>query len=695
MQGSSTLLEILTHHQMIVIPYFQRQYIWTKKQIGNLLKDILNTAVLVTKNEKAVDQEQFRHFTGHLTFWADKNNHLNVIDGQQRLTTIFMILDNLRKYTANTKASGGLPYRINFTVTNLLSNYLDSQNPDAGKFGESGLKFKPCYRDLAFYRVLLNYDTPITAAQYDAIREMVIDGRHASHSASMISAHQQIGEFMAKELGLKTPGWEAKQEIVSRLSAFKKALESYIDFVAFKVATSRDAYDIFQRLNSNETKCPLSEMDLLYSRIFTLVSPKSEDEELALIETSYMNLHQRTDINRDEISDLHRHYMLASGAGYLYKNESFSEAFAQHMFSDARSISIPEFIERTDDLAYALNFWIDLRNEDANCRKYESQISRPALFVYRMTEIKLFDKIAPIVLLMAIKRNENRKNAVSGISDEKFMAKASATLAAIESWMVRRTLGRVFHNSDSAPKADDFYPWHDIFKSDLIERLVAALRTDFSVDSFNAFLYANGESMSEDAKCLSNAGLLAYADVPVKFYGAEALRAKLARIILEAVDDHYRASTREKTDDRRIHRAKYDVDHISPKALAGQEGGLTEDECYSLGNLTLLSPAGNRKKKHHTDALALECFARAQLDINKDIITSHFGHTVDYHALREDQLAGVQLKWGSEMVRARHAMLIQAVTMIWPSLTRGEEVARSEVALPKASPTVNLAVSNG
>lgn len=694
MQGSSTLTEILSLYLTIVIPYFQRPYIWTKSQIGPLLKDIYRTAEIAVKNEGGTDPERIRHFTGNLTFWPDKNNNLNVIDGQQRLTTIFMIFDNLRKYTAHPLNNNGPRYHIHYTVSKLLSYHLESNSPPDFKFGDSRLKFKPCYRDLAFYRILLNYDRPITDQQYAEIRNMTVEGRSAEHSESLIAAHQQISHYMRRDMGLGASDWDQNPQIMTMVDSFYTALMRHIDFVAHKVSASRDPYTIFQRLNSLETKRPLSDLDLIYSQVFTLVSPKSEAEERALIDTRYMKLHDNLGLHRDEITDLHRHYILASGGPCLNKNKSFSEDFSRHVFADIDSISIPEFIRKTDEIASAIEYWIELRNKHEKSRDHEGKLDRPALFVYRMMEMKLFDKIAPIILLMAIKRHENSKNSVSAISDAKFMEKATATLVAIESWMLRRTLGRILHNSDVALRSDDLYAWHDLFKSEVIDRLIQALRNDFSEDSFKAFLYCNGGSMSDETKCLSNADLLAYSRTPVKFYSNEAVRAKLARVILEAVEDQMRLNTRESKDSRFIQRAAYEVDHISPKAALGDGGLLTEHECYSLGNLTLLSQEGNRKKKHHTDSHALASIGRADLRINKSIWRAHFP-VGDFDEIPSEKLNATSLKWGPDSVRDRHEMILNAVMQIWPSLSQGESHAVSVVDFPVAVTTENLAVSNG
>ena len=72
-----------------VIPVYQRNYSWEVKQCKQLLEDIINTG----KNDK-IDS----HFVGSIVYMQDKVfltssiNELTIIDGQQRLTTLMLLL---------------------------------------------------------------------------------------------------------------------------------------------------------------------------------------------------------------------------------------------------------------------------------------------------------------------------------------------------------------------------------------------------------------------------------------------------------------------------------------------------------------------------------------------------------------------------------------------------------------------------
>jgi uncharacterized protein with ParB-like and HNH nuclease domain len=80
------------------IPNYQRPYVWGKDQISDLLDDITFAR---NQNDKA------EYFLGSTVFQTrkDENGEYiedDVLDGQQRLTTLFLITATIRDLTENT-----------------------------------------------------------------------------------------------------------------------------------------------------------------------------------------------------------------------------------------------------------------------------------------------------------------------------------------------------------------------------------------------------------------------------------------------------------------------------------------------------------------------------------------------------------------------------------------------------------------
>ena len=73
------------------IPLYQREYYWNLEQVSDLYYDI-------------VDSDDDGHFTGSLLLYQlDKRYKMEIVDGQQRTTTIFLLLFCILKILDGTK----------------------------------------------------------------------------------------------------------------------------------------------------------------------------------------------------------------------------------------------------------------------------------------------------------------------------------------------------------------------------------------------------------------------------------------------------------------------------------------------------------------------------------------------------------------------------------------------------------------
>lgn len=72
-----------------IIPEFQRPYSWGKEECSKLVEDITDFFLNRSKNE--------RYYLGNIVLYPDADGVLNIIDGQQRLTTILLLMNALFK----------------------------------------------------------------------------------------------------------------------------------------------------------------------------------------------------------------------------------------------------------------------------------------------------------------------------------------------------------------------------------------------------------------------------------------------------------------------------------------------------------------------------------------------------------------------------------------------------------------------
>lgn len=139
---ASGLLELLRKSvgNQFVIPVYQRNYTWTaNKDVKQLFEDLR----VLLKGERQ------RHFIGIMIYLEKSlspfHREFSVIDGQQRLTTIFLILYAIREYF--------MTHGMEDMATQLDTQYLTNSNTETYK-----LKLKPLVSDDDVYRQIVARD---------------------------------------------------------------------------------------------------------------------------------------------------------------------------------------------------------------------------------------------------------------------------------------------------------------------------------------------------------------------------------------------------------------------------------------------------------------------------------------------------------------------------------------------------------
>src|SRR5712691_6922218 len=121
------LLDFLKKSPQFVVPIYQRTYSWTEKESRQLWDDILRTG---RNNDVSA------HFVGSIVYvekglyQVTSQSPLLVIDGQQRLTTVMLILEALARRLGECEPIDG------FSPKKLRSYYLLNQLEE----GERGFK---------------------------------------------------------------------------------------------------------------------------------------------------------------------------------------------------------------------------------------------------------------------------------------------------------------------------------------------------------------------------------------------------------------------------------------------------------------------------------------------------------------------------------------------------------------------------
>ena len=135
--GKQNLLNFLGQNQQLSIPIYQRKYSWAEKESKQLFEDIMRIG-------KSTDEQN--HFIGSIVYLNQKAhiaspiNKLMIIDGQQRITTISLLISALSDflfknpnenimnpynlinyYLINDKENGELRYKLILTDDDKLT----------------------------------------------------------------------------------------------------------------------------------------------------------------------------------------------------------------------------------------------------------------------------------------------------------------------------------------------------------------------------------------------------------------------------------------------------------------------------------------------------------------------------------------------------------------------------------------------
>lgn len=114
-----TIKEILTEDYYI-IPIYQRNYAWGKAEIGQLITDI-NDYFSGNKKDKA-------YYLGSLVCFKRENNYYELLDGQQRHTTLTLINAVLKELKKDCVTTSNLKFDSRKKIQRFIENLYQTNN---------------------------------------------------------------------------------------------------------------------------------------------------------------------------------------------------------------------------------------------------------------------------------------------------------------------------------------------------------------------------------------------------------------------------------------------------------------------------------------------------------------------------------------------------------------------------------------
>jgi hypothetical protein len=551
--------------QRLVVPLFQRPYVWNKESQWQPLWDDV-TRVAERLLAAPTDHHQ-PHFLGAVVLQQLQNpvgslQMRTVIDGQQRLTTLQVLLDALH---AEFVALGANQPALRLETL--------IRNPDAFcSRPEDRFKVWPTNRDRLAFNAVMAAEPPVL---YSSLEH---------RGTRLVDAHQYFAEQARAWLELNGP-----EDLPVRAEKLEHSVRELLQMVVIDLTADENAQEIFETLNARGAH--LTAADLIKNFVFQRLMESGEDVEAAYesrwkeFETGFWEAEVnfgRLRYSRSSI--LMNHWLIARTGEEIVAREVFArfKRFADH----EAGVPMAELVAEVHRAGAVYRSFI----EGATA---SNPIGRLQLFSYR-TSVLESEVFKPVVLwLLDPERGP--------VPDEQLVK----SLEVLESWLVRRMLVRVITSSYTQIAAE------------LITQLRKADRS-ISGDIVEGF-FANQGVVSrywpDDEEVIQElASLTAYTR----------LRRGRLRMVLEAIEDHRRgwAGTREGLGGERVARGKYHIEHVLPRKWQTNwplPASISEPDrdrlMHTLGNLTLLT--GKLNSKVSNSAWPLKRSALSEHDVLK------------------------------------------------------------------------------
>ena len=345
---NNTFRKLFGNGLSYIVPTFQRDYSWEEEQWEELWEDL-----------EIANRENSSHYMGYLVLRTNNDKSFYIIDGQQRLTTIGIIilavLKKLQCLIDNNNEQDENKQRFNL----IRNTYIGLQDP-----------------------VSLSTKNKLTLNRNN-------DGYFKQYLVTLNIDGKKRGLHNSEKLMRNAFSWFFKK-IDNILSGeqLAKLIENICDRLFFTVITVSDeinAYSIFETLNSRGVK--LSATDLLKNYLFSLC--KDNDDDLQILEDRWNKIIDR--LQNEDIKDYVRTFWNSQNTLVRYNG----------LFKEIRSLvrtreQLFNFIKNLEDnLDKYLNIKYPDDAEWSDDKKINNEIND------NMKTLKLFGIKQPFSLLLS------------------------------------------------------------------------------------------------------------------------------------------------------------------------------------------------------------------------------------------------------------------------------------------------------
>jgi uncharacterized protein with ParB-like and HNH nuclease domain len=359
--------DLLSVNKKYIVPRFQREYSWKNEEVLELWKDLSSS--IKVKDGSCLN---FEYFIGSLVLVGqDSSPEMKIVDGQQRLTTITILLSALIQTfqdISEKNLADGIYFQYIEGKDNTNQPYFKLINETPKPFFQRGIQFQKKESIEASNeeetKLLEAYKFFIDKLSFDSIKSNFRDFSEINGSDS--EKHKHI------------------------LNAVRDQILNYLKVIYITVSDEEDAYTIFETLNARGMS--LSAVDLIKNLIFKDLKTQHPDD---FAKTEWKKI--RENISKGEtninIDTFFRHFWLSkygfTSEGRIYK------AFKD--YKDDNIISSSSFL---DELVVNSEYYNSIVNPNID----DWTLPEEKTIYNSLLALNLFKVVQPRPLLLALKR---------------------------------------------------------------------------------------------------------------------------------------------------------------------------------------------------------------------------------------------------------------------------------------------------
>jgi hypothetical protein len=531
---------IFMQPQRLLVPLFQRPYVWNEElQWEPLWKDLERVATRLLQSPQTT---QAPHFLGAVVLQqlptpTSDLQQRTVIDGQQRLTTLQLLLDALHSEIAMVGAT--MPAaRLEPLIANGEAFRRDK---------EDRFKVWPTNRDRSAFNEVMEAPTPV---DYQKLK---------FRSSRMVKAHHYFAQQCRAWLNAEGP-----DNVVVRAEAIERSARELLQIVVIDLTASENAQEIFETLNARGAV--LTAADLIKNFVFQRLL-----EQGAAVEVAYSKYWEQfeTAFWEEEInvgrlkhprsSVFLNHWLIAHTGEEVVAREVFSrfKAYADYQAGHP-------MLDLLQEIHRAAAIYRDFVEK---AERLDGPLDRVGLFAYRAKTLES-EVIKPVLLAL-----------VDHKSGPLPQEEIDTCLDVLESWLTRRMLIRATAKSYNKIMPEVV----SIIRNAPAGQVGHTLKEYFASQRSEVAYWPDDDEVRRELELM-----------PVY---RKLSRARI-RMVLESIEDHWRGWIRGQISaaGMRIRRESYAIEHVMPQSWTKHwplpPGGLElerDARVHRLGNLTLLT----------------------------------------------------------------------------------------------------------